>query len=255
MDVHEEPVGRTPPTRRRARMGHALSRVVGDSLARTRRREPWRTSRGALRAASVASQLLTGSVVTAALLATSLPAPVEGPAPRRLTLSVTRAAFVDPDGRPHALLALGGDVAAGAGARLSDVVRKEGLVSDDAVALDASGDGWRDAMAMGRRIRSAGLRAIVGGIGPDGAFLPGSCIAACAVVLAGGVDRMAMAGSTVGAGEGTAVDDGALGRDVSAYLVEMGASGLLGPILLGGGGRGLAPEEARVLGLVGATLP
>jgi hypothetical protein len=149
--------------------------------------------------------------------------PGDGRVPRRLTWATAEIA-----GAPALLLT--GAIAPGDAARFADHL--DGLENrPDTVALHSPGGSVRDALEIGRRLRTEGLATRVG---PDAA-----CFSACPYILAGGVRRTVSRTAMVGVhqhyfGENAilpafmAVEDiQSAQADVMTYLDEMGIDPLL----------------------------
>lgn len=136
--------------------------------------------------------------------------------PERLTLLPVE----EDDGT---VLMLEGTIAPGDSDRLAETLERQEVTL---ARLDSPGGSVRDALAIGRHLRAAGIATEV----PDGAI----CLSACPYVLAGGTTRRVSAGAAVGVhqhyfGENTAlpaflaVEDIQRGQaEVVGYLVEMG---------------------------------
>jgi hypothetical protein len=162
------------------------------------------------------------------------------------------------------LIYLDGPIDPGAPDRLDRLVAAEGI-SSAIVYLNSPGGSLVSAMQLGRALRAHGFDARVGmrAANPAGATA-GTCHSACPFVLAGGVRRSLVAGSTIGLHRAEnrvpVGDDVAFQRSVEAqvvdYLAEMGLPAAIASLMAGiphDQIRDLNVDEAVQLKLVNAN--
>lgn len=127
--------------------------------------------------------------------------------------------------RPGDNARLTGQIAPGDAARFADWLEGEGRGASE-IALHSTGGSVKDALAIGRLIRAAGMNTLI----PEGKL----CLSACPYILASGVERRVDPGAAVGVhqhfhGENAylpaflAIEDIQSGQsEVMAFLVAMG---------------------------------
>jgi len=114
------------------------------------------------------------------------------------SLSSTRIANLDLDGRRRSALAVSGPIGAAAASWFRDRLDEAHLSAGDAVLLSSPGGNMDQAIIMGEIIRSRGLVTAVGVADATGRIKPAYCASACVMVYAGGKPRYGIAGSMLG---------------------------------------------------------
>ena len=114
------------------------------------------------------------------------------------SLSSTRIANLDLDGRRRSALAINGPIGAAAASWFRDRLDEAHLGAGDAVLLSSPGGNMDQAIIMGEIIRSRGLVTAVGVADAAGRIRPAYCASACVLVYAGGKPRYGIAGSMLG---------------------------------------------------------